>query len=207
MSRSHASKLLVRMYSGDRSIAKSVLDMADHIEGTVTLTTSTAIPKEMVCDETLQAHERLARQHVNAKRGSDDQDVRMLFSKVRKTGAEIIIESEWMTATFNLDEAWNAMLEPEPVEKDRNSGYIVRMAKTSVVKIGYSGNIQRRLSCLQVGCPLDLHLEFTVMVADAKQWESIIHDHLDKQGKNVRGEWYFLPRPLNVCALLKECGL
>ena len=205
--RSQASKLLCRIYSGDRSIAKSVLDMADHIEGTVTLTTSTAIPKEMVCHETLQAHERLAKQHVNSKRGSDEQDMRMLFSKVQKTGDTFSIHSEWLTATIMFDEAWDCMMSTGPMDETVDSVYAIRMAKSDLVKIGHSINVQRRLSCLQVGCPMDLHLEFASVFLDAKQSETKIHAHLDKQGKNVRGEWYNLSRPLDMFAILRECGL
>ena len=54
---------------------------------------------------------------------------------------------------------------------------------------------------------MDLHLEFASVFLDAKQSETKIHAHLDKQGKNVRGEWYNLSRPLDMFAILRECGL
>ena len=184
-----------------------MLDMADHIEGTVTLTTSTTIPKEMVCHETLHAHEHLARLHVTSKLGSDEQDMRMLFSKVQKTGDGLSIHSEWLVASIKFDEAWDNMMLPDHMDEIMDSVYAIRMAKSDLVKLGYARNVQRRLSCLQVGCPMDLHLEFALVVPYAKQCETKIHAHLDGLGKNVRGEWYNLPVPLAMFALFHECGL
>ena len=152
-------------------------------------------------------HELLAQVHADMPQ-HEYQDRRMLFSTVKKGANGVEVQSEWAIATELLDNNWSDMVtDPVPVENEHKSLYVIRLADLDVVKIGYSENVSKRLSCLQVGCPLDLHLEFTVLVYEAERWEKVVHDFLKKQGKHIRGEWFRLPKPLDMFTLLKECGL
>ena len=207
--RDEQAELQARAISGDVTIAKAILDRADVLNNTRTLTTSTAAPTDMDTRAHSRIHNLLAKVHVDTPQHKEE-DRRMMFSEITQdtaTGMHII-NSEFVAASELLDQIWDSMGNPTVTGADkRESLYAVRLADSDAVKIGRSGNVLRRLSNLQVGCPMDLHIEFTVLVHDAAKWEKIIHAHLTVNGKHIRGEWFTMPKPLDMFGLLKECGL
>ena len=204
--REEQAELQARAMAGDKTIAKAVFDRADLLNDTRTLTTSTVAKKSVATNKHAQVHELLAQVHAGTPQHKHE-DRRMLFSTLTESSSGMNIQSEWVIAIERLDKMWMDMVEPVPVETARQSVYFIRLADSDIMKVGISGNVSRRLSCLQVGCPMDLHIEFTVLVLDAQTWESVIHAHLKMQGTHIRGEWFRLARPFEVFSLLKDCGL
>lgn len=69
--------------------------------------------------------------------------------------------------------------------------YFIKGCETGRVKIGYSNNIENRLSTLQVGCPEKLIIWGTY---DGKLTEKEIHKKF--KDLHVRGEWFEFERPI-----------
>ena len=93
------------------------------------------------------------------------------------------------------------------VEGIMKSIYCIRVMNSDMAKVGYTSNVRCRMSAIQVCCPLELHLEFAVLVDNAHMREKEIHCHLKQQRKHIRGEWFRLPLQLDTVSLLRECGL
>ncbi len=76
------------------------------------------------------------------------------------------------------------------------------------MEISQSTNVTQRLSCLQVSCPIELNMEFIIMLKDAYICEQNIHTVLKKRRDcHVGGEWFKLPRPADTMTILKESGV
>jgi hypothetical protein len=102
-------------------------------------------------------------------------------------------------AEFALGERWGdliylrgtdatvAAIGADPIDTvDRLVTYAIEAAGLSVVKIGRTGDVSRRLVALQTGHHAELLL-FGVVEGDR---EESLHAHLDALGKRVRGEWF-----------------
>lgn len=64
--------------------------------------------------------------------------------------------------------------------------YFVRAGDAGPIKVGYAGNVRRRLSTLQIGCPCPLILlhHEPGSLADEVEWHWRLRDF------RVRGEWF-----------------
>ena len=166
--------------------------------------------------EAIDNHHVLSIQHVEKikwdfttkKRSFEDK--RMLFSKVSKSMiGQLVVDSKWLHSTLHLDEIWDNMVVDHDKKKSQESSvYFIRIGDSDWVKIGHSTNVIQRMSCLQVSCPIELSLEFAIMLKDAYTCEQNIHTVLKKRKDcHVRGEWFKLPWPTDTMAILKESGV
>jgi hypothetical protein len=79
--------------------------------------------------------------------------------------------------------------------QQEKSVYVIRVVDTAFVKLGFSGNVARRLCQLQTGCPLKIQLEFTWKTPDFFAMESWLHTYFSDY--HIRGEWFTLPAPVD----------
>jgi hypothetical protein len=78
--------------------------------------------------------------------------------------------------------------------------YFLRLEGTPMVKVGFSTNLNQRISTLQTACPWQLQLEFITRTPHYAQLEKTIHRALNSS--HVRGEWFDLASDFNYCKLL-----
>jgi len=85
-----------------------------------------------------------------------------------------------------IEQAWRA------VEREVTDDYLyVVRHEHGFVKLGWSGDPDRRFGELQKACPYDLTLETTIRSSDGRKAEQIIHEVAEEY--HHRGEWYLLP--------------
>ena len=86
-----------------------------------------------------------------------------------------------------------------PIEAPTKDGvvYFLRLEGTPMVKVGFSTNLNQRISTLQTACPWKLQLEFIYRTPHYAQLEKTIHREL--KSSHVRGEWFHLASDFNYC--------
>ena len=192
-----------RAKAGDHSLLKYILDRSDELNSTTTLTTCTTFPRAHDnSDVTISQHTVLAQQHAHEfLHSSKDQDKRMLSSFVDERG---VVSSQWTSAIIALDELW-ADLEENFPEEDPRSVYFIRMLDTDLVKVGFSKNVHTRLASLQIGCGIELTIEFSFLTEKYRSNEQALHKYLKQS--NVRGEWHRIPKDVDYFAILTSAGV
>ena len=194
-----------RAHAGDLELVKTVLDRADTINDTTTVTTSTVIPNTIKDrTEVYSKHVHLARHHVDEiSNDKGDDDKRMLSTTISENGT---YNSTWITSTIDIDKIWAEInLEQFDGKDDERSIYFVRMKGTDLLKCGFATNVHTRLSALQVGSGIELRLEYSFLTTEYRAFEDKIHDYLTKDW--VRGEWFSLPPPVNYIDILRKCDI
>jgi hypothetical protein len=71
---------------------------------------------------------------------------------------------------------------------DKRHLYFIRAEGSSLVKIGVTGDLLKRIKGMQGGCPIPLRVE--LCVKHAACYESLIHRHLNQLGLHSHGEWF-----------------
>jgi len=210
--RAQQATLYSRSLTGDRTICCTVLDRADLLQGTVTITTSTVLPSAIGNADAEQIHATLAQQHIQDRKrardeGRDEMEIRMLLSKVARTNEGLRTSSTWLQSTIELDIAWAAGVDDANDPTAKRSIYFIRLGETNFVKVGFSRDVVHRMNKLQVACPFAFHQEFAIQTANFREWEAKIHRLLKARDVHVRGEWFDLPEPLDCLQLLRDVGL
>ena len=104
-------------------------------------------------------------------------------------------QSEKNLILNNLDIAMNSLDIQEEIKEleipKKGFVYFIREAGTDHIKIGRTdGDVNKRLSCLQVGNPHELILLKVLKCDDSIQAENILHKRFAEY--HIRGEWYNL---------------
>jgi hypothetical protein len=178
---------------------------------TKTMSTITIIPRDLVSTDTIACHGILATQHAEMAVSEEKDDVRTFASTVSiKPDKTIVIKSRLVEPAIlvDIDLAWGHLLNrEEDIVSDIRKVYFVRVVDTDNVKVGFSQNIEKRLSCLQVGCPWKLILEHSVVTENYRRDEKAVHDYLRSLNRHVQGEWFCLPMGCDMVAICQHCGI
>ncbi len=80
--------------------------------------------------------------------------------------------------------------------------YFIEAKEVRRCKIGYSSNIERRISSMKIESPVELELIGTIQTETPKKLERIIHSHL--QEFHFAGEWFEIDREYVKTNLLER---
>jgi hypothetical protein len=120
------------------------------------------------------------------------QTLQSLQTKKRKLNDVVEVVSEFLQPLQRADTLWDTLYnhahEMAMLEK---YVYFIRMVDTSYVKIGFSGDVTRRLKELRTGNAIDLQLEYKFKSRQFRLHESNLHEYFIDN--NVQGEWFELP--------------
>lgn len=172
------------------------MDRADTLEGVVTLTTSTSIPKEMICNKTIDEHVKLATQHAKAKKRKENED------------NQVFLKACWCLAradgAFEIDRVSNDSI-PEAFLRTGELGVYAHMQRQarryfSLEQIGI-GKLQYApcWGFQKTGCTLDVDYvsKDTAYVVRGGMWISSSFDAAYVQGyaarerERRRETWWF----------------
>ena len=120
-------------------------------------------------------------------------------NKKQKGGGMGTTISKLIQPLTRVDHLWAIIPERETLEKDV---YFIRMDDTQYVKIGFSGDVFKRLKQLSTGNPVKLVLEYKFRTCQYRLHESQLHVHFNTC--KVYGEWFELPLGINYAAIVKE---
>ena len=195
-----------RYLSGDRTLASEVIEMADRVSGTKTITTSTTAPKQVFFERKgniCELHNSISQHHTEDLRKNEISDNKMfLKTYVSETKTGIRARSLYIDSRRKIDELLCTLERSEKQEDEAKHVYFIRMEGTSFVKVGFSGDIFQRMKALRTANPLSLTLEYsyeTIMYAE------IEHElHQLCSDSRVSGEWFELDEHTNYRALLKS---
>jgi hypothetical protein len=205
--RAQQADISSRAATGDRALAMAVIDRADVLDDTITMTTSTIIPREHFGARMVDVHKAMANVHCaatdskHAVLGHDVKDLRVLQSRVTNANR---IESQWVRMrTIGFDLFWDDTECKSKAVDTCYSVYCVRMGTTDLVKVGYSADVPRRIRTFQTANPLELSLEFVLSTTHYRRVERQVHDHLKACGQHIRGEWFSLASPVDYMSIMQ----
>lgn len=94
---------------------------------------------------------------------------------------------------------------PEEKENLPGPGYIYALRLPKIdeyVKIGYTGDLGKRLSAFQVGFPEEIEFSISKQTNYPQEAERLIHSRLEN---HVRGEWFKLANDEDIEELISRC--
>lgn len=92
-------------------------------------------------------------------------------------------------ATYVDSDGYKQPLHPQHVW-NRSRLYVIRAVGTNLVKVGVSGDVERRLRQLQAGSPVELRVEERIV--GTRTTEAHAHRLLKQHGFHRHGEWFEL---------------
>jgi hypothetical protein len=201
--RKEQAYLAARVAFGDQELVGTILDRSDVHNGTTTIATVTSVKDGEASKEQVRGvHKRLASDHADMVCGDRPPHKKVMLSTVKESKDDtVLVETRFAAEAVDLAMG-NAHVDDSRADCDAKSVYFIRIKDTTMVKVGYAGDVTRRLVNLQVACPLQLEVMFQIQTPRAEEYERKFHQAL--AASRVRGEWFDLPTNFDYAAFVLE---
>ena len=198
-----------RFISGDRRFAAQVIEIADRISCSTTITTSTTVPKRLIKKhkrEVCELHTAISVRHIEAVQTDVSNLNLFLQTFVEHTDAGLVAQSKFIGAQKAVDHLMQEMEKYALVHRhEERDVYFIRIVGTKLVKVGFSGDVFQRMKQLKTANPFDLVLEYTHSTTKYAQLERELHKICN--ATKVSGEWFEMGGDTDYRALVKSAIL
>lgn len=189
----HAAKVMSKSRTTNGVFYKTK-GFNDVLGDPVTLNTNTIMDTPIPTD---QMHAQMALGHADeagvagAKHIDDFRMIRSFADATEKPASTDFVNLEPIYTEYAIDSEDGGSDDEGGILQ--NVVYAIRAGDTDIVKVGFSRNVNRRLTQLQTANHMRLHIEFTFDTKSPHQDERWMHDYLVSIGRHVRGEWFRIP--------------